>query len=84
MTIKGASETFSIKGASVTNALPDTPLVDAANAAAAGAPAADAALCKPGTLDPAKVAGKVVLCLRGDNARIDKSLQVSRSPAAWG
>ena len=31
------------------------------------------------TLDPAKVAGKVVLCLRGDNARIDKSLQVKNA-----
>ena len=79
VTIKGATETFTVKGASVTNALPDTPLVDAANAAAAGAAAANAALCKPGTLDPAKVAGKVVLCLRGDNARIDKSLQVKNA-----
>ncbi len=77
VTVKGASETFTIKGASVTNALPDTPLVDAAGAGLPGAPAADVALCKPNTLDPAKVAGKVVLCLRGDNARIDKSLQVS-------
>jgi subtilisin family serine protease len=79
VTIKGANEQFQIKGASVTNALPETPVVDAEKAAAAGAPAAQAALCKPGTLDPAKVAGKVVLCLRGDNARIDKSLQVSKA-----
>ena len=53
--------------------------MDAANAGRAGAPAADAALCKAGTLDPAKVTGKVVLCLRGDNARIDKSLQVKNA-----
>ena len=77
VTVKGASETFTIKGASVTNALPDTPLVDSASAGLPGAPAADVALCKPNTLDPAKVTGKIVLCLRGDNARIDKSLQVT-------
>jgi subtilisin family serine protease len=79
VTVKGASEQFTIKGASVTNALPDTPLVDSANAGLPGAPAADVALCKPNTLDPAKVTGKIVLCLRGDNARIDKSLQVKNA-----
>ena len=35
-------------------------------------------LCFLGTLDPAKVAGKIVFCDRGVNARIDKSLEVSR------
>ena len=79
VTIKGASETFTVKGASVTNALKATPVVDAEKSGLAGVPAAQAALCKPGTLDPAKVAGKVVLCLRGDNARIDKSLQVKNA-----
>ncbi|HWK30301.1 MAG TPA: S8 family serine peptidase [Solirubrobacter sp.] len=73
VTIRGAGETFTLHGASVTNALPATPVVDAA---AAGLPGKDASLCRAGELDPAKVAGKVVLCLRGDNARIDKSLQV--------
>ena len=32
-----------------------------------------------GTLDPAKVAGKIVVCDRGVNARIDKSLEVKRA-----
>ena len=35
-------------------------------------------LCFLGTLDPAKVAGKIVFCDRGVNARIDKSLEVSQ------
>ncbi len=32
-----------------------------------------AALCLPSTLDPAKVAGKIVVCDRGENARVEKS-----------
>ena len=42
------------------------------SAAAAGGPV---------TLDPAKVAGKIVICTRGTNARVDKSLAVPK-PAA--
>jgi hypothetical protein len=40
VTITRPGDTFTIKGASVTNALPSAPLVDAANAGVAGAPAA--------------------------------------------
>src|SRR4051794_26738732 len=54
VTIKGANEQFSFKGASVAGALPDTPLVDAANAGRAGVPATSAELCMDNTLDPAK------------------------------
>ena len=32
-------------------------------------------LCQNGTLDPKKVKGKIVLCLRGINARVDKGEQ---------
>lgn len=32
-------------------------------------------LCKAGTLDPEKVKGKILGCLRGDNARVDKGEQ---------
>ena len=49
-------------------------VVLAANAAAAGRP--NPALCGPGTLDPAKVAGKVVVCDRGVVDRIAKSAEV--------
>jgi len=40
--------------------------------------ATDPSLCfsNPASLDPAKVAGKVVVCTRGTNARVDKSLAV--------
>jgi hypothetical protein len=35
------------------------------------------ALCFPGALDPAKVSGRMVVCDRGINARVDKSLAVA-------
>ncbi|GAA0716566.1 S8 family serine peptidase [Dactylosporangium roseum] len=57
-------------------ALPSAPLVDSV---AAGLPAAEATkveLCHPGTLDPAKVKGRIVLCRRGVNPRTDKSIAV--------
>lgn len=47
------------------------PSIAAVNAGAAGA--VDAQLCLPGTLDPAKVAGHIVVCDRGSNARAEKS-----------
>jgi subtilisin family serine protease len=59
-------------GASVTRGTDGSiDLVDAANAALPGTTGSD--LCLAGTLDPAKVAGKVVLCRRGGNGRVAKS-----------
>ncbi|MGH2795101.1 MAG: S8 family peptidase, partial [Actinomycetota bacterium] len=52
-------------GASVTNGLPSTKLVDAADAGSE--------LCIVGELNPDVVAGNVVLCKRGVNARVEKS-----------
>jgi subtilisin family serine protease len=75
-TIHSGSTTLTVSGASVTGALPASPLADAETSGLTGVDPADAELCEPGSLDPAKVAGKVVLCLRGDNARIDKSRNV--------
>lgn len=46
---------------------------------AAGAAAADAALCLPGTLNPAAAAGKIVVCDRGVNARVEKSATVAQA-----
>lgn len=75
-----------IGGASVANALSARPFIDASAAALPGADPAAAALCfaaedNGGTavLDPAKVAGKVVLCDRGVNARVNKSLAVKEA-----
>ena len=84
VTVKGASEQFTIKGASVTNALPDTPLVDAANAgparrAGGGRRALQAEHARP-----------------GEGHRQDRALPARRqrphrqepaglqTPAAWG
>ena len=67
-------------GASVTPSLPEAaPLVYALSVKVASASDANAKLCIAGTLDPAKAAGKVVLCDRGVNARIDKGFEVQRA-----
>jgi hypothetical protein len=66
-------------GASVNvTPLPASPVILSTDAALAGAAVADANLCfsSPATLDPAKVAGKIVVCTRGTNARTDKSAAV--------
>ncbi|MEA5454987.1 S8 family serine peptidase [Sinomonas sp. JGH33] len=66
------------RGASVmTGEIKDATPVLAADAAAAGA--ASPNLCGPNTLDPAKAAGKVVVCDRGVVARVDKSAEVKRA-----
>lgn len=57
-----------ITGASVTRGIGSVPLVDAASA---GDP-----FCRAGRLDPAKVAGAMVLCLRGVNGRAAKAAAV--------
>ena len=65
------------KGASI-NGTPRaaTPLINSTTAGLAPATAADVALCAPGSLDPAKVAGKVVVCDRGVYDRVAKSAAV--------
>jgi hypothetical protein len=77
-------------GASNSNVpLPQTALIRAEDAGLAGGAAnlcysdAAAAALNPATaggpqvkLDPAKVAGKIVICTRGENARVDKSQAV--------
>lgn len=64
-------------GASLTAGLPDqTPVVLSDAIPAAGAAVADAALCMPGSIDPAGARGKVVVCDRGVNPRVEKSVTV--------
>ena len=36
-------------------------------------------MCLPGSLDPAKVNGKIVVCVRGVNARVEKGLVVKQA-----
>jgi subtilisin family serine protease len=82
--VPSSGQPFDITGASVTAALnTPTQVVDAADSAAAGADPAEAELCFPDSLDPAKVAGKIVLCLRGANDRIEKS-QVVKAAGGVG
>jgi subtilisin family serine protease len=67
------------QGASVATPVSSKPLIDSVNAGKAGTDAGQVELCYPGTLDPAKVTGKIVLCLRGVIARVDKSLAVQQA-----
>ena len=66
-------------GASLNNlaTLTGKPIIRAEDAGIAGA-SANLNLCfsNPLELDPAKVTGKIVVCTRGTNARVDKSLAV--------
>ncbi|XP_057763822.1 subtilisin-like protease SBT5.3 [Salvia miltiorrhiza] len=57
------------------------PVISAASAKAGNASADEALLCKSGTLDPRKAKGKIVVCLRGDNARVDKGEQAALAGA---
>ncbi|KAG6416414.1 hypothetical protein SASPL_123844 [Salvia splendens] len=73
------------KGMSLSEALPRTgfyPLISAADAATANVSADDALVCLEKSLDPAKVAGKIVACLRGENARVAKGIEAKRAGAA--
>jgi subtilisin family serine protease len=77
----GNGTTFT--GGSIATALTSKPLIDSMAAGLPGANATALALCFTATdnggtpvLDPAKVAGKIVVCDRGTNARINKSLAV--------
>lgn len=66
------------RGASLMAApVPASNVVLAASAAAAGA--ASPELCAPNALDPAKVAGKIVVCDRGVVDRVAKSAEVKRA-----
>ncbi len=69
--------------------LPATPIIRSEDAAVAGANPTLVQLCYSAgsnggvaVLDPAKVAGKVVTCVRGTNARVDKSLAVKEAGGA--
>jgi subtilisin family serine protease len=73
----GNSATFT--GVGLGPAVASAPLIDSANAGLATADPTQAELCFVGTLDPAKVSGKMVLCKRGTNARTDKSLAVQQA-----
>jgi hypothetical protein len=71
-------------GASVATAVGPAPLIDSTAAGKAGADPTQVALCYSSAdggnvLDPAKVAGKIVVCDRGVTARVNKSLAVQEA-----
>lgn len=67
-------------GASIMSSeVKDKPIALAVDVKAATATDANAALCAPGTLDPAKTAGKIVVCDRGIVDRTAKSATVAQA-----
>jgi subtilisin family serine protease len=66
-------------GAGVGTALPSAPLVDSPSVAAGGEAGAEAEICAPGSLDPAKTQGKVVLCRQFALSSADMSLTVKQA-----
>jgi Ca2+-binding RTX toxin-like protein len=66
----------SYTGAGQGGAVPSSQLILAANAGMPGSDADQARQCFAGTLDPARVFGKIVLCDNGANATTDKSSAV--------
>ncbi|NUS00514.1 MAG: S8 family peptidase [Kribbellaceae bacterium] len=69
----------SYTGAGIGAGTPEAPVVLAKDAGLPNADPTNLTLCQAGTLDPAKVTGKIVVCDRGVNARVDKSLQVKNA-----
>lgn len=63
-------------GAGIGSGTAEAPLILAKDASQQGK---DATLCMADTLDPAKAKDKIVVCDRGSNARVDKSLQVKNA-----
>lgn len=72
VTSSDGSGAVEAKGATLTGALPPSLLVDAAAVPAPGVAPEQSELCLPGTLDPAAVAARAVLCKRGNNPRVEK------------
>jgi hypothetical protein len=73
--VLGDGSSYTGASANTTGAGP-ADLVYSANVGLGEADPTEVRLCYPGTLDPAQVAGKIVLCDRGTIARVDKSLAV--------
>ncbi|KAI3829451.1 hypothetical protein L1987_03575 [Smallanthus sonchifolius] len=76
---------LTLKGLSMSKPLPHSgfyPLINAANAKAENATMMNAMLCAQGALDPKKVQGKILVCLRGGNGRVDKGTQAALAGAA--
>ncbi|WP_331737508.1 S8 family peptidase [Streptomyces sp. NBC_00019] len=75
----GDGRTFVGGSTTVSAVLGPKPLVRAGDVKTAEAGDEAARLCRDGSLDPAKTAGKVVVCDRGVTARVSKSAEVTRA-----
>ncbi|MDN5771551.1 MAG: S8 family serine peptidase [Microlunatus sp.] len=64
---------------SITGKVGPGPLANGSSLAAAEQNAAAAAQCAPGTLDPYRAAGAIVVCARGGVERVAKSAEVKRA-----
>jgi LPXTG-motif cell wall-anchored protein len=66
-------------GAGIATAVPETAAVWAGNIPAEGHATPDAAKCYPDAIDPDKAKGKIIICDRGFNARVQKSEVVKKA-----
>jgi hypothetical protein len=73
----------SFTGVGLGAAVPSSPIALSSTVGLAGQDPDDVRLCFLNSLDPAKVAGKIIVCDRGVNDRVEKSAEVAR-PAASG
>lgn len=55
------------------------PIISGGKANAANQPTGNSSLCLPGSLNPAKVKGKIVVCVRGVNPRAEKGFVVKQA-----
>ncbi|KAI4296081.1 hypothetical protein L6164_036070 [Bauhinia variegata] len=74
------------KGTSLSGAMPEKkfyPLITAAQAQAANnTNNYNASICIPGTLDPEKIKGKILVCTRGVSPRVEKGFVAAQAGAA--
>ena len=82
---RGATKTLTLgngakyQGLGVAGGAGPAPLVVSTAVGLPGANPTNTTLCFPGTLDPAKVTGKIVVCDRGVNDRVAKSAAVKQA-----
>ncbi|HEV7655510.1 MAG TPA: S8 family peptidase [Mycobacteriales bacterium] len=73
----GNGQTFT--GVGLGPAVPSSPIALSSTVGAAGQDPDDVRLCFLNSLDPAKVTGKIIVCDRGVNDRVEKSAEVKRA-----
>ncbi|MGH9042967.1 MAG: S8 family serine peptidase [Acidimicrobiia bacterium] len=73
----GDAEPISTKGPTFTAGVDRADLIDSLKVPATGVAVDQAELCMPGSLDPVSVKGRIVLCKRGINPRVEKGQVVA-------